>query len=154
VDAYFFDSSALVKRYTREMGSGWVLSLLNLSAGNIVYIASITEVEVVSAIARKVREGIITSADASARVSELHYDFSNQYNVTDVNEAIIIRAIFLVQTYVLRGYDAVQLAAALQFNEHRISVRLPEITFVSSDIALNNAAIAEGLNVDNPSLHP
>lgn len=48
--AYFFDSSAVVKRYVHEMGTAWVLSVTAPTAGHFIYIAHITGVEVVSAI--------------------------------------------------------------------------------------------------------
>ena len=39
---YYFDSSAAVKKYFVEQGTGWILSLLKPSAKNIVYLAQIT----------------------------------------------------------------------------------------------------------------
>lgn len=55
---YQFDASGLVKRYATEVGSGWVKAIGDPQAGNLIGIASITQVEVVSALARKIREGI------------------------------------------------------------------------------------------------
>jgi len=48
VAVYFFDSSAVFKRYASEIGTIWVLGILDPAAGNIIYMASITGVEVVS----------------------------------------------------------------------------------------------------------
>jgi predicted nucleic acid-binding protein len=154
VDAYFFDSSALVKRYTNEVGSKWILRVTDVSVGNTLYVASITEVEVVSAITRKLREAVIAASDAASRISELRYDFAKQYSVSDVNELVIEKAISVLQSHALRGYDAIQLAAAMQVNETRISLQLPAVIFVSADVNLNNAARAEGLVVEDPNLHP
>jgi predicted nucleic acid-binding protein len=53
VSAYFFDSSAIVKRYVKEEGSAWVISTSDRASGAHVYLASITGVEVVAALARK-----------------------------------------------------------------------------------------------------
>lgn len=50
--AYFFDSSALVKRFASETGSEWVVGLLRPSAKNKIYIARITSVEVIAAVER------------------------------------------------------------------------------------------------------
>lgn len=49
---YYVDSSALVKRYIRETGSAWVLSLFDPSLNNDVLIAAITGVEIIAAIIR------------------------------------------------------------------------------------------------------
>jgi len=63
-------------------------------------------------------------------------------------------AISLVQNHGLRGYDAVQLAAALEVHADRMQLGLPPLVFCSADRALNKAALAEGLAVDNPNTHP
>ena len=44
---YFVDSSALVKRYVNETGSVWLSGLVAPAAGNDIYIARITTVEVI-----------------------------------------------------------------------------------------------------------
>ncbi|MGO9469479.1 MAG: hypothetical protein ACLQIB_44780 [Isosphaeraceae bacterium] len=49
----------------------------------------------------------------------------------------------------MRGYDAVQLAAALQVHS-----QIPSLTLLSADADLNAAAVAEGLSVDDPNNHP
>jgi predicted nucleic acid-binding protein len=37
MSAYYFDTSALVKRYVAEIGSGWVRSVMARRAGNMIY---------------------------------------------------------------------------------------------------------------------
>ena len=59
----------------------------------------------------------------------------------------------LAETHALRGYDAVQLAAALEVYRERRRAGLPTPTFISADIGLNTAATAEGLTVDDPNTH-
>lgn len=49
---YFFDTSALVKRYAKEVGTAWVFSLVRPAAGNRLYLVRITGVELVSALIR------------------------------------------------------------------------------------------------------
>ena len=44
---YFCDSSAIVKRYVREVGTGWVLGIVDPTAGHRIYVAGVTAVEVV-----------------------------------------------------------------------------------------------------------
>ena len=64
------------------------------------------------------------------------------------------RAMNLTQNHRLRGYDAVQLAAALVVNEQYRAAGLPALTFITADNDLVAAAGAEGLMADNPNLHP
>ncbi|MCI0711126.1 MAG: type II toxin-antitoxin system VapC family toxin [Chloroflexi bacterium] len=52
---FYFDSSALVKRYLRETGSAWVRSLASPSAGHTIVVAAITRVEVAAAFAARHR---------------------------------------------------------------------------------------------------
>ena len=66
---------------------------------------------------------------------------------------IIDRAVSLVQAHGLRGYDADQLAAAHEVQADRLPLGLPPLTLCSADRALNTAAIAEGLAVDDPNTH-
>ena len=60
----------------------------------------------------------------------------------------------LAEQHGLRGYDAVQLAAALGLHAVRHMGGLPPMTFVSADSDLNTAAQTEGLIVDDPIAHP
>ena len=60
----------------------------------------------------------------------------------------------LAETYGLRGYDAIQLAAGRAVNILCLASGLPSITFVSADNELNVAVISEGLPMENPNNHP
>lgn len=55
--AYFLDSSALVKRYARETGTAWMLSLFRTGARHRLYVSRITGVEVAAALTRKLCGG-------------------------------------------------------------------------------------------------
>jgi predicted nucleic acid-binding protein len=150
---YFFDSSALVKRYANETGTVWVLSLLHPAAGHRLYIARIAGVEVVSSITRRERAGSLSKQDASIALTHFRRAFIHSYNLVEISELLVSRAMSLAQTHALRGYDAVQLAAALELYQQRLSEGLPAPTLISADAALNTAAMAEGLAVDDPNAH-
>ena len=60
----------------------------------------------------------------------------------------------LATKHALRGYDAVQLAAALEANDESLANGLPPLILVSADTKLNTAAQAEGLVVQNPNNYP
>jgi predicted nucleic acid-binding protein len=53
---YYFDSSAVVKRYAPERGSEWVGGIVGTSK-NTVYINQIVVVEVAAALAKKSARG-------------------------------------------------------------------------------------------------
>ena len=151
---YYFDSSALVKRYINERGTAWVLGLTDPSAANIIFVGRITAVEVVSAITRAARKGSITSADAASANANFRHDYLNQYRAMEITAGLIGRAMAIAEQYALRGYDAVQLAVAVETQTYNLSVGLPVLTLISADNDLNAAAIAAGLIVDDPNNHP
>jgi predicted nucleic acid-binding protein len=149
---YFFDSSALVKRYIAETGSGWVSGLTDPTAGNINFIAGITAVEVVSAVARRARAGHLSSADKVLVWGRLQSELPKFFQTVDITRNLLADAANLADKYALRGYDAVQLAAAREVNYECLTLGLA-LTVISSDNALNKAAALEGLTVDNPDNH-
>jgi uncharacterized protein len=154
VSALFFDSSALVKRYAKEIGTNWVFSLVRPSAKNRLYLARITGVEIVAALTKRMRVGSLTQAAAAKAIARFEREFSNRYLLVEVSPKIIQKAMTLAKSYTLRGYDAVQLASALQSNQDRISIGGTALTFISADSHLNLAAASEGLTVDNPNNYP
>jgi len=151
---YFFDSSSIVKRYVSETGTAWVTGLLDPATGNHIYVARITGVEVVAAITRRERSGSLSSTDSVIAIAEFRYSFTNNYHIFEVTPQLVDRAMSLAETYALRGYDAVQLAAALAVRDRCVARRIPIPTLISADMDLNAAATAEGLAVDDPNNHP
>ena len=148
---YFFDTSALVKRYISEIGSDWIRSLIRRD--NTIFVARITSVEVVSAVMRRSREGNVTSRTAQAVRLMLHRHAGREYQTIQLTDEIIQKAEDLLRVHPLRAYDAVQLASALQIHHRLSSNRFSELVFLSSDNRLLNVAQSEGLLTDNPMLH-
>ena len=129
---YFTDSSAVVKRYLRETGSGRVRGLFVSTPPNEFYAVATVGVEVVAAVTRRVRGGT---------------------GVISVSDTLLREAIRLAQLYGLRGYDAIQLAAANQISRLRVTTATTPLIFVSADKELNAAASGEGLAVADPNAH-
>jgi predicted nucleic acid-binding protein len=151
---YFFDSSAIVKRYVNETGSNFVENLANLKKGNLILLARITQVEIASAIARRLKGGSLTQTDALDALTLFQHDLTNNYFIIEVTSNLLYEAMNLATKHALRGYDAVQLAAALEINSERISQGLQALILVSADSELNTAAQTEGLIIENPNDYP
>jgi uncharacterized protein len=152
--AFFLDTSAVDKRYIQESGSVWVRSIADPAASHLIYLARITDVEVTSAIVRRQRGGHISSQDAAATLRQFRQDLVFGYRIIDVTPALLLTARMVAERQGLRAYDAVQLAAAVELNAQWIAAGTGTITLVSADQELNAAAIAEGLSVEDPNLHP
>jgi uncharacterized protein len=152
VAAYFFDSSAIFKRYITESGTGWVSGITDPASGHSIYLAAITGVEVVSAFVRQVPP--LLQPDLAKVIGDFKHDFHNQYQRVAINDSLIARAMTLAEIYGLRGYDAVQLAAGVELNRLRRTAGLSPLTLVSADRQLNSAATSEGLLVEDPTAYP
>ena len=154
MSAFFCDSSAIVKRYVNEIGSNFIDKLADINNGNVVLLARITQVEVTAAIARRLKNGSITQVDAQNASAVFEHDLTNSYLTVEITPILLSSAVSLAAKYALRGYDAVQLAAALEANTERLQKALLPLTLVSADKELNHAAQAAGLRVENPNNHP
>lgn len=91
----FLDSSALVKRYVGETGSGWVQRQTDAESEHSLYVVRITGIEVVSAMARKARAGGLSAADAVAAVADFRADFPAAYNHVEVTPSLVAKAMRL-----------------------------------------------------------
>ena len=151
--SYFFDSSALIKRYVNEAGTDWVTNLIDPAAGHEIFLARISGVEVLSAIKRRERIGTTSPQDAQVAISNFRSDFAVFFTVLEISALLISEAMSLAERHDLRGYDAVQLAAALEVHRRRTALGVSLGAVVSADRALNEAALAEGLKVDDPNQH-
>jgi uncharacterized protein len=149
--AYFLDSSAVVKRYVSEVGSSSMISLTDPRAGHDLHLAEITIAEVTSAIVRRQRAGDFTAEESAEALACFREDCRIQYGLVAISSDVIARAGELAERHFLRGYDAVQLGAALEL-WHRVRAAQMDFTFVCADGTLNTAAQQEGLSVMNPEL--
>lgn len=114
-----------------------MLSALERAAS--VATARISYAEARAAFARHQREGNITRPILRSMVRDLDRDWGT-YNVVEVTEPLVRHAGALAERHALRGYDAVQLAAALTLR--RVS---RAIEFATFDERLEAAAAREGL---------
>ncbi|NOT59418.1 MAG: type II toxin-antitoxin system VapC family toxin [Acidobacteria bacterium] len=151
---YFFDSSGLVKYYVAERGSDWVESIIDAQPPNSIALAQIAGVEVVAALARRVRAGAASAADAAAAIQLFRADFQAKFDVLPIHPARLDEAMNLAELHRLRGYDAIQLAFALSYQTQLTARSLGSLTLICADKELTQAAQAEGLLTDDPNQHP
>jgi uncharacterized protein len=137
----FCDTSALVKLYVYEDGTDSVAE--QAAASEVVAVCRVAWVEVMSAMARRSRDQPQdVSAIAQARLRFVA-DWPH-YLTLEVTRALVELAGDYADTFALRAYDSVQLAA-LQL-VHR---EMPgEVTFACFDARLAKAARVLGVSVD------
>ena len=141
---YYFDTSALLKRYVSEPGSPAVRAMFR-DAGNLLYVSRVTRVELISAAARRHRKGDLTDEHFRSVLAAVEVDFADRFLILELTEGLSEDASRLAVAHGLRAYDAVQLAGADWFG-----LSGSDAVFVCADAALLAAAAAEGLAVKNP----
>lgn len=143
-----------MKRYVSETGRAWVQACVGPTSGNRIYLARITAVEVMSAIARRRRGGSLSAAQAATNMTQFRNDLATDYLASEISPKLIDRAMALADAYTLRAYDAVQLAAVEEVHADRNNQGLPPVALISADLELNAAAAAIGISVEDPNSHP
>jgi uncharacterized protein len=137
----FCDTSALVKLYVREEWTDKMLAAAE--AASVIAVCRIAWAEAMAALARRSRE-CPTDADAIDTVrSRLREDW-NDYAIIEVTQALVELAGDYADTFALRGYDSVQLAAARTLYE----ASREQVQFACYDRRLRKAAQILGLESD------
>ena len=151
---YYLDASALVKRYVDEVGSDWLRMTITPAPSLLLFTSRMTIVEVISAFVRRLRDGALTLEEFVTARDAFRGDCLNEYQVMPPTITVVDRACALLEQHRLRAYDATHLATALGAQQFMTGQGHPALVFLSADDALNRAATAEGLVVDNPNQHP
>ncbi len=135
----FIDSSALVKLYVQEDGSDRVRSAAQES--DMLAVCRITWVEVMAALARRQREPTPGGADIATARLRFSADWP-KYLCAELTPELAQLAGDFADTFALRAFDSVQLAAA-----ELVRREVPgELRFACFDARLVKAARVLGID--------
>jgi len=134
----YLDTSALVKLYAEEAGSGLVRQRVRDS--DLIATSLVAYAEARSALARKGRSREISRPALTQCKKEFERDWLRLHRLP-IDETLIRKAGQLAEEYALRALDALHLATA---DLMQITLR-DAVTFACFDDALNKAAEARGL---------
>jgi len=151
---FYFDASALAKRYTEEVGSGKIdfffhnvplarLSCLTIGAMEVFWIC-----------VRKQNDGRITNHQFERAVTLLRGEVINtqsDFKTISVPDSLVWGSMDLIETYSLNSVDAMVLRSALDVAAERRNIG-DVLVLVASDQRLLRAALAEGLQTFNPEV--
>lgn len=146
---FYFDTSALAKRFHSEPGSGVVDAIFD-EQKNRIFTSRLGEIELTSVAAIKVRTGAMSVADASEFIAAVGDSLDSQRIIVrrlleeDYNRAQTLLTQY-AQQHSLRTLDSLHLASALRL---RASSHLD--FFVTSDKVLAMVAALEGFAVVIP----
>ena len=153
---FYFDASALAKRYTDEVGSDKIdfffdnvplerLSCLTLGAIEVFWIC-----------VRKRNDNRITSHQFERATTHLRHEVINNqsgFKTISVPDSLVWDSIRLIERYSLNSVDAMVLRSALDTATELRSTD-DKLVLVASDQRLLRAAHAEGLQIFNPEIDP
>lgn len=142
INYYYFDTSALFKRYLQEQGTALVDKLF--SEQSVIYTSNLTVIEVISNLKRLMEiDQVIDLKTFNAVKDEFFKDIGGGIiNIEPVTSHIIISAVELINEKYITPIDSLQLATAVILKE-----RYQEIEFVCADYKLSTLARKAGLNV-------
>ena len=142
--AFFFDTSALVKRYYSEKGTGAVDEIIETDQNRVV-ISSLSIIETVSAFRRKRNRGELSEEAMNGLLSSFFQEALEEFLILPLEESILQFSFELILEDDLRTLDSLQLSAALS-----IEPEVEDLTFVCADSDLVSTAQKRGLSTVNP----
>lgn len=139
---YFFDTSALVKRYHKETGSEKVDKIFDSEERTII-ISNLAITEIISAFNKKRIKREISKEDMDLVLSRFFSDVIEDFVVLGLEDIHIKLSIELILKHDIRTLDSLQLSIALGIKEFNL-------IFVSADSDLCKVAKKEDFQVINP----
>lgn len=149
---FYFDASALAKRFTKEIGSEIINFLFAHVSLNHMTCLILGVVELHWVCVRKKNDGIISSEDYTQAKINLNYeivDSSSGFNTISVSDTLVLSSMPLIESHSLNSTDALVLRSALDLNIELQNIG-DNLVLVASDQRLLRAAQQEGLLVFNP----
>ncbi len=151
---FYFDASALVKRYTRESGSDKMLFLFRNVPLERLLCLTIGAMEVFWICVRKRNDGRITSHQFERVVTHLKREVINRqsnFRTVSLPDSLVWDSMDLIETHSLNSVDALVLRSALNIATELRNAG-DTLVLAASDQRLLRAARTEGLQVFNPEL--
>ena len=149
---FYFDASALVKRYTEEIGSDKIDFLFQNVPLNRLMCLAIGVAEVFSICVRKRNDGRITRHHFEQAVGYLDNEVINiesNFETVPAQNALIWESIRLMDIHSINSVDAILLCSALNIAAN-LRNEQNELALIASDQRLLRAAQTEGLLCFNP----
>ena len=153
---FYFDASALAKRYTQELGSDKVNFLFANVPHDCLMCLTLGAIEVIWVLVRKRNDSRLTNDDFRQAGINLDYEvIDNQsgFRTIPVPNSLIWRSMDSIEIHSLNSVDAIVLRSALDIAAACRDTS-DELVLVASDQRLLRAARSEGLLVFNPEIHP
>lgn len=147
MSCYFLETTAFARLFVQDKGTEELIRIMNNTDDNGKLISAAAPLEVYAVIRRRERAGDIPTEQANEALEILRLEAARMVQ-QPLNPAVLEAARQLIDRQpTLRTGDAMQLGAALVAREMMHGI---EITFVSTDARLLEAATSEGFQTLNP----
>ena len=137
---YYLDTSALVKVYHREAGTGAVLNIYR--SDDEIAISELNKIELLSAAYRKYREHEITHEALAAVTEKFEDDIDERYDVLKFSSLVVDEARSLLRRFAedraLKALDSIQFAFFSIYCDR-------QTVFVCADATLDAIARDQGI---------
>ncbi len=153
---FYLDASALVKRYTEEVGSKKVDYFFENVSLNQLKCLTLGAAEVFWICVRKKNDKRITPHEFTHAVVNLTREVTSDtsdFYTAPVPNSLVWTSLNLVETHSINSVDAMVLRSALEINTE-FRTKEDTLVLVASDQRLLRAASNEGLLIFNPETDP
>lgn len=149
----YFDSSALVKRYSAEDGTEVVNELFRQLPIEQMSCAVIGILEIISVLVRKRNDGRLTPNLFAQAMIELNKEVveSEGFSVASVDDGLILSALDLITKHNINATDAIILRSCLNLQQV-LKGQGSHMIFWSCDKRLLRAAQVEGVTIFDPEV--
>lgn len=153
MDFFYWDASALGKRYAPEVGTETVNYLFDAAPHSRFFLLTQSIGEVLSIIVRKRNSDILTTTayQQAAQALRAELILAGEVRLQTAADSLVFNSLVGIERYSINSTDALILSSALQ-----VAATLGEaghrLVLVAADVRLLRAAQAEGLSIVNPEI--
>jgi predicted nucleic acid-binding protein len=145
---FFFDTSALAKRYVPEVGTPLMNHLLNTVSRQRTFVLVLAFGELLSLFVRKKNSGQISIMSYLQALADSRSEMTNMV-IQSVSDDLVWKSLPLIEQYSINATDAIILRCALNMAD-TIRPFGHDLVLVTSDIRLANSAQSSKLVIWNP----
>ena len=149
----YFDASALIKRYSQEVGTPLLNEVFERVLPTHMTCSVLGILEVVSILARKRNDGRLSQSLFEQAMAEFRSEVvdSEEFLPTSIDDALLLSATGLITKHNLNATDAAILRSALNLHQ-ALRAQGDDLILWVSDKRLARAAQGEGLVVFDPEI--
>jgi predicted nucleic acid-binding protein len=145
---FYFDTSAIVKRYHKEVGSEVLDEIFEFN-GHMFTISFWCILEFIVVFSTHIRKGKLSRETFNTVVSCFLKDVLDRFTITSVNDKLVTSAIPLAVKHALSSADCLQLASAVSLRK-TLEPMKEKLILVCSDKELCKAAEKEWIEIIDP----